>query len=1275
MADNAVVRTEIDILYAASNKLTQASTPAEQLEAVSDYAREQGASSGILLYIDNDMLGQPEWLTVVAEWTTESGVPMGLDQTFYMPSFAFNQVWLSAPGRPTLVEDALSSDLVDRSSRANYVRFHVRGIAMLPLDIKGRWVGLLMFTWNAPHSFDERDSRIYNALIQQAAPVIDSVRLFEQTQKRAAELEAAKKEMEILYAASNRLTLALTPDEWLNAVSDYAVDRHAAAGVLFYVESAEHESPVQPSAVVVAAEWRRDPTAEGGVGMRFEIPDGDSFIRRWLSTPDRPTLIDDVFVGSYDDPTAVEVYRHYRMHASAILPLNSKGRWVGLLVFAWDTLVEFDARDRRIFTAILQQATPVIDAVRLFEQTRERAFRAELLLEVNAALSQAAAAEDFVSAVALYAQRHQPHQIVLTYVDVDGQGAPQDVRDIALWMNGAAARVPLSEQRNRINRLALATLWRTEPRDVIFVRDASDEHCLSPDQQMILAEHGLHAAAVIPLHGGHRWQGVMTLFWAEPHDFSAEEEYIYNALIQRLSSVVTSRRAYEAEEEARRESELLYRASEAINAASSYAEIVNAINHVTDQSHMIMMTLWENYTFERATYFEVVASVGDWAKPIGTRYTVDEYPIAHRIPRKGLVVMEDIANDPRIDPVSQASWLGEGTRARMGVPLTLNNRWMGTLAFFSNLPRVYTSVERRLIGGIGDLVTAAVERMRLKEETEAARERAEILADVSGSLSQAGDEQAILTALQALVTRYDVDFTHLAYVRKVDAANTPTEVEFVALQAKDGVRVDLSYYPKTRYGVDEYPFLRSIFAHQNELLFVENLVTDPRDDASVMYELTKDTPIMATVSLPLKSGDHWIGSLTFLWRTPQHFTPEVRALFAEVRPTATSVVASRLAYLAEQTARRETESRARELETVAQVSATATTRLDLHELLANVTELTRESFNLQQVNVFLPDERGQALSMFVGEGADDQPVTELAESIDLANESSLVASAARQRRGLIVNEPRVTGAEKTPCSEMAVPMILADRLIGVLYVASDEAGRFNEADVQVMGTLTDLIAVAIENARLYEKAQALAVLEERNRLARELHDSVSQALYGIGLGARTARMLLDRNPDRVAEPLDYVLSLAEAGLTEMRALIFQLRPESIENEGLVTALSKQASSLQARHGIQVTLELGEEPQLPLEIKQALYLVAREAMHNTVKHAKAKHVILRIQCGPDRCVLEICDDGVGFDTRQSYPGHYGLHTMAERVEQLRGVCSIDSAPGCGTTVRVEIPLPK
>ena len=136
-------------------------------------------------------------------------------------------------------------------------------------------------------------------------------------------------------------------------------------------------------------------------------------------------------------------------------------------------------------------------------------------------------------------------------------------------------------------------------------------------------------------------------------------------------------------------------------------------------------------------------------------------------------------------------------------------------------------------------------------------------------------------------------------------------------------------------------------------------------------------------------------------------------------------------------------------------------------------------------------------------------------------------------------------------------------------------------------TIANQAAVAIENARLYAQAQELAALEERQKLAREMRDSVSQALYGISLGAHAARTALERDPQQVAEPLAYVLSLAEAALIEMRALIFELRPESLETEGLVSALAKQAAALQARHEIAISTDLYHEPDLPLKTKQAI----------------------------------------------------------------------------------------
>jgi signal transduction histidine kinase len=163
-------------------------------------------------------------------------------------------------------------------------------------------------------------------------------------------------------------------------------------------------------------------------------------------------------------------------------------------------------------------------------------------------------------------------------------------------------------------------------------------------------------------------------------------------------------------------------------------------------------------------------------------------------------------------------------------------------------------------------------------------------------------------------------------------------------------------------------------------------------------------------------------------------------------------------------------------------------------------------------------------------------------------------------------------------------------------------------------------AIAIENARLYERAQEAAVLEERQRLSRELHDSVSQALYSIALGARTARALVDPDAGRLAEPLDFVLAQAARGMAEMRALIFALRPEALEQEGLASALSRQAEAVRARYDLPVELALCAEPEMPLAAKEALYRIAQEALHNVVKHARATEVRVSLVSGGGSVVL-------------------------------------------------------
>ena len=252
---------------------------------------------------------------------------------------------------------------------------------------------------------------------------------------------------------------------------------------------------------------------------------------------------------------------------------------------------------------------------------------------------------------------------------------------------------------------------------------------------------------------------------------------------------------------------------------------------------------------------------------------------------------------------------------------------------------------------------------------------------------------------------------------------------------------------------------------------------------------------------------------------------------------------------------------------------------------------------------------------------------------------------------------------------LGVPLISKDRIIGMLVISHMEPSFYTERHAELVAGVATQIAVAIENARLYEQAQQLAAVEERQRLARELHDSVSQALYGIALGARTARTLIDREPEKAAEPVDYVLSLAEAGLAEMRALIFELRPESLEIEGLVAALDKQIAATAARYGIEVRSELSEEPEMDLAQKEIFYRIGQEALHNVVKHARASKATVRFGADNGSYVLEIGDNGVGFDTGQSFPGHMGLVSMSERASSIGAQLQVESKPGEGTIIKL------
>jgi signal transduction histidine kinase len=265
---------------------------------------------------------------------------------------------------------------------------------------------------------------------------------------------------------------------------------------------------------------------------------------------------------------------------------------------------------------------------------------------------------------------------------------------------------------------------------------------------------------------------------------------------------------------------------------------------------------------------------------------------------------------------------------------------------------------------------------------------------------------------------------------------------------------------------------------------------------------------------------------------------------------------------------------------------------------------------------------------------------------------------------------------------VSVPIWWQSRMIGVFSIGTSAHERvFDEHDAEVLALFAKHAAIAIENARLYADVERLAHLEERNRIARELHDSVTQSLFTIVLMADAVRNYLHSGQADPTQTAEMLYQVARDALTEMRALIYELRSAALEGEGLITALRKLASAVHTRHGLLVEVRQSGMRRLLPEYEEALFRIAQEALHNAVKHAQASRAVVELRLDENEACLVVSDDGVGFDVpalavdrrRSAVNTRLGLITMRERAEQLRGRLTIHSAPQRGTCIEARLPL--
>jgi len=254
-------------------------------------------------------------------------------------------------------------------------------------------------------------------------------------------------------------------------------------------------------------------------------------------------------------------------------------------------------------------------------------------------------------------------------------------------------------------------------------------------------------------------------------------------------------------------------------------------------------------------------------------------------------------------------------------------------------------------------------------------------------------------------------------------------------------------------------------------------------------------------------------------------------------------------------------------------------------------------------------------------------------------------------------------------SFVGVPIRLEGKVIGFLNLDSDTPRNFTAAHAERLRAFADQAAIAIQNARLYSRAQELAAIQERQRLARELHDAVSQSLFSANMIAETLPRLWERNPKRGQQALAYLRQLTKGALAEMRTLLLELRPATLLESDLGTLLRQLTEAASTRKEMDVSFKVEGQTDLPGPVKVVFYRIAQEAVNNTVKHAHASQVAIKLCAGNEGVELRVGDNGRGFDLTLVPATQLGLKIMRERAESIGAALEVNTQPGKGTEVAI------